>query len=36
MSDANAEGKELRLIHPDFKVLTPPQFLNMIRPPLSP
>ena len=31
MNDTNAQGKSLRSLHPDFSVLTPPQFLDALR-----
>jgi putative PIN family toxin of toxin-antitoxin system len=31
MNDTNGEGKALRLLHPDFRVLTPPELLQTIR-----
>jgi putative PIN family toxin of toxin-antitoxin system len=31
MKDSNVEGKALRLIHPGFTVLTPQQFLQVVR-----
>ena len=31
MNDTNAQGKMLRSLHPDFNVLTPPQFLGSKR-----
>ena len=31
MNDTNGEGKALRLLHPDFRVLTPPELLHAMR-----